>query len=65
MERAEEGVLLSADVRFDLPQVIDDALDKGIPMFFVAEAALYRDRWYWYDKQVAAPRATCACPTSR
>ena len=26
-------------------------------MFFVAEAALYRDRWYWYDKQVArAPR---------
>jgi hypothetical protein len=33
--------------------VIDDALAKGIPMFFVAEAVLYRDRWYWYDKELA------------
>jgi hypothetical protein len=53
VERAEEGVLLSANVNFELPPVIDDALAKGIPMFFVAEAVLFRDRWYWYDKQVA------------
>jgi hypothetical protein len=51
--RSDEGILLSAHVTFELPAVIDDALDKGIPMFFVAEAALFRDRWYWYDKQVA------------
>ncbi len=54
VERSEEGVLLSATVRFELPAVIDDALAKGIPMFFVAEAVLFRDRWYWYDRQVAA-----------
>jgi len=54
LERTEEGVLLSANIAFELPTVIDDALDKGIPMFFVAEAVLFRDRWYWYDKQVAA-----------
>ena len=54
LERTEEGVLLSANVAFELPAVIDDALAKGIPMFFVAEAVLFRDRWYWYDKQVAA-----------
>ena len=53
VERSEDGVLLSANVKFELPAVIDDALAKGIPMFFVAEAALFRDRWYWYDKQVA------------
>jgi hypothetical protein len=52
VERNEDGVLLSANVRFELPQVIDDALAKGIPMFFVAEAVVFRDRWYWYDKQV-------------
>ena len=52
LERTDEGVLLSAHVTFDLSPVIDDALVKGIPMFFVAEAALFRDRWYWYDKQV-------------
>jgi hypothetical protein len=53
VERTEEGVLLSAAVRFDLPQAVEDALEKGIPMYFVAEAAIYRDRWYWYDKRVA------------
>ena len=53
LERGEEGVLLSAAVRFDLPSVVEDALAKGIPMFFVAEAGVFRDRWYWYDKQVS------------
>ena len=52
-ERTEEGVLLSATVRFELPQAVDEALAKGIPMFFVAEASIFRDRWYWYDKRVA------------
>ena len=52
LERGEDGVLLTATVKFELPTVIDDALAKGIPMFFVAEAVLFRDRWYWYDKQV-------------
>jgi hypothetical protein len=53
VELAEEGVLLSANVEFELPPVVEDALAKGIPMFFAAEASLYRDRWYWYDKEVA------------
>ena len=56
LERTEEGLLLSTAVRFELPQVIEDALVKGIPMFFVAEAVLYRDRWYWYDREVAHAR---------
>jgi hypothetical protein len=53
VERSEEGVLLSANVEFELPPVVEDALAKGIPMFFAAEASLYRDRWWWYDKEVA------------
>ena len=53
-DRTEEGLLLSANISFDLPPVIDDALAKGIPMFFVAEASLLRDRWYWYDKHIAS-----------
>ena len=53
VERTDEGLLVSAAVRFDLPTVIEDALAKGIPMFFVAEATLYRDRWYWYDKRLS------------
>jgi hypothetical protein len=54
VERTDDAVLLSAAVRFELPQVVDDALAKGIPMYFVAEASIFRDRWYWYDKRVSA-----------
>ena len=45
--------MLSAQVRFDLTPAVDEALQKGIPLFFVAEAVIQRDRWYWYDKEVA------------
>jgi len=55
-ERTPEGLVVSAQMQFDLPASVDEALQKGIPLFFVAEAALVRERWYWYDKDVA--RAT-------
>jgi hypothetical protein len=58
MERSDESVYLSAAVRFELPMVVEDALLKGIPMFFVAEADIYRDRWYWYDKRVTTATRT-------
>lgn len=53
VERTDEGVLVSAAVHFDLPPQVEDALQKGIPVFFVAEASVFRDRWYWYDRRVA------------
>jgi hypothetical protein len=53
VERGVEGVLLSAQMRFELPPGVNEALHKGIPMVFVSEAVLLRDRWYWYDKEVA------------
>ncbi len=58
LERSEETVYLSANVRFELPPVVEDALLKGIPMFFVAEADIYRDRWYWYDKRITTATRT-------
>lgn len=54
LERASGSILLSAAVKFDLPPVVEDALLKGVPLFFVAEADVYRERWYWTDKKVAA-----------
>jgi hypothetical protein len=57
-ERAEDGVYLSAIVRFDVPAVVEDALLKGIALFFVVEADIYRDRWYWTDPRVASAART-------
>ncbi|MHB1249009.1 MAG: DUF4390 domain-containing protein [Polaromonas sp.] len=58
VERADDGVYLSAVVRFELPPVVEDALLKGIPMFFVVEADIYRERWYWTDPRVASAART-------
>jgi hypothetical protein len=52
-DRTEEGLLLSVNVNFEVPPAVDEALAKGIPMYFVAEAVLLRDRWYWTDKHVS------------
>ena len=52
-ERSPEGIVLSAQVRFELPPAVDEALQKGIPLFFVADAVLLRERWYWTDQEVA------------
>ena len=54
LERSAEAVLLSASVQFELPQAVEDALLKGIPVIFVAEADLYRERWYWTNKKVVS-----------
>ncbi|MDO9166882.1 MAG: DUF4390 domain-containing protein [Rhodoferax sp.] len=52
-ERAGDAVLLSAAIKFELPVVVEEALLKGIPMIFVAEADVFRERWYWTNKRVA------------
>lgn len=49
----EEGVLLTYAVNGELSRSVDDALGKGVPLYFVAEAELFRDRWYWRDLRVA------------
>ena len=52
VEQLAEGLYISATMRFELPAPVEDALLKGIPMTFVAEAQVLRDRWYWYDKAI-------------
>lgn len=52
VERMPEGIYLAANLRFELPPPVEDALLKGVPMFFVAEAEVLRERWYWADKKL-------------
>ncbi|NQW80804.1 MAG: DUF4390 domain-containing protein [Polaromonas sp.] len=57
-ELTEDGVYLNAAVAFELPHVVEDALLKGIPLFFAIEVDIYRDRWYWTDQRVAGAART-------
>lgn len=52
LARTEEGLMLNFSARFELSRAVDDALQKGVPLFFVAQADVFRDRWYWRDKSV-------------
>jgi Domain of unknown function (DUF4390) len=52
VEQAADGLYLSATMRFELSQAVEEALLKGIPISFLAEAQVNRDRWYWYDKGI-------------
>ena len=54
VERIEDDILVSSQVQFDLPPAVEDALQKGLPLYFVLEADILRERWYWYDKKVSS-----------
>ncbi|MEP6876515.1 MAG: DUF4390 domain-containing protein [Burkholderiales bacterium] len=49
----EEGVLLSYGVDLELSRSVDEALSKEVALFFVAEAEVFRNRFYWRDQRVA------------
>lgn len=53
VERSDGAVFLNAQLTFELPAPVEDVLVKGIPLFFVAEVEVRRDRWFWYDKKLA------------
>lgn len=53
LQRSGDGVLLDFAVAFELPRAVEEALHKGVPLHFVADAELYRYRWYWRDRRVA------------
>ena len=49
----DDGLQISYVVNFELPRGVDEALSKAVPLFFVAEAQVFRSRWYWRDLRVA------------
>lgn len=54
VDRMGDDVTLSAQLRFELPAAVEDALLKGIPVYFAVEADLLRERWYWTDKKMVS-----------
>ncbi len=53
-----DGIALSVRLDTISTPVVQDALLKGVPLFFVWQAELTRSRWYWTDKTVATVSRT-------
>ncbi len=50
VSQGDDGLNLSYNIRFELPHDVQDALNKGVAIVFVARAEVLRSRWYWSDK---------------
>lgn len=56
LEYSDEGYRLALAFAFDLTPALEDALSRGVPLYFTTEVHLTRPRWYWFDEK--ALRAT-------
>lgn len=54
VQRGDDGVSIDYALNFELPRGAEEALAKSVPLYFVAEAEVFRDRWYWRDKRIAS-----------
>lgn len=53
IERGEDGIYLNTSLEFELSPSLEEALEHGLPLTFVLQAEVMRERWYWYDKRLA------------
>jgi Domain of unknown function (DUF4390) len=57
--RIEEGeVLLNAEFDLTLNPTLEEALQRGVPLYFILEFELTRGRWYWFDEKVGQTSLT-------
>ena len=52
VQRIDGQIVLSVQWQFELPAALEDALQKGVALYFVTEADITRERWYFYDKRI-------------
>ena len=53
LDASEDGYQVDADIELQLTAALQEAVRKGVPLYFVAEFELTRGRWYWVDQTVA------------
>ncbi len=58
LQRQDNELTLDFSTRLMLGASIEDALHRGVPMYFNAQAAVYRNRWYWRDERIARVNRT-------
>lgn len=57
-EGQDAGWQLNAQFRMDLGQRLEDAVNRGLPLIFLAEVEVQRPRWYWFNEKIATNTQT-------
>lgn len=58
LSAGEDGYVLSADFKFELNPRLEEAVTKGVILYFVADFELARARWYWLDEKLVSRSQT-------
>lgn len=53
LEKVDNDWLLNATFRIELSPGLEDAVQKGVVLYFQTEFDLTRSRWYWFDEKSA------------
>lgn len=51
---SEDGYVVSADFSFELNERLEEAVTRGVVLYFVTEFEMTRPRWYWLDEKVVS-----------
>lgn len=54
----DEGYILSADFEISLPPPVEEALKRGVTLYFISELSIHRSRWYWMDAEIRSHEQT-------
>lgn len=58
VENSDEGYRLSLSFSFELTRALEDAVKRGIPLYFTTEVQISRPRWYWFDEKTSTASQT-------
>jgi len=50
LQSTEDGYVLSSNFSVELTHPLEDALMRGIPLYFKLQLEVSRPRWYWFDE---------------
>lgn len=52
--RFEDGeVVLTAEFSLSVNATLEEAMQRGIPLYFLLDVDIVRPRWWWFDEKVA------------
>ena len=58
LEAQEDGWVFRGEFALELSSRLEEAVSRGVPLYFVVEFELTRPRWYWLDEKAVTASQT-------
>lgn len=58
LEATDEGYKLAANFSVELNRGLEEAITRGVPLYFTTEVEFSRPRWYWFDERTITSTQT-------